>query len=336
MIDCSNCKTRCHETEIFCSNCGNSLQQTGTQPTIVLPLPTHISQPVSAPFGNAVLNQNRQKNSVKKLLPVLITIALLGGLSVFGYFALRRPQAAEILPGHFGIFARNNDQLVQLPQRETKDLLAERTALKEQDNLPQVKTRPIFVVYNEGEFPATDLKLMSLDSINDDGSYKTQNLQVAPLEANASMKQIRLSDALPPGKYALARIDGKANDGKHLLWLFEIPAGENGSEAVLLETAQLELKPLPSPSSAPVKTVFIPPPPDSRPAFCNNNNVVVRSAPNLYASPIGKASRGQPLYVTQTSTNFDNWQGIVSNWAYVQVGNTNRRGWVFHHFVSYH
>lgn len=91
----------------------------------------------------------------------------------------------------------------------------------------------------------------------------------------------------------------------------------------------------PTPSPTPTPTPNNLPPPGARLAYCNDTNVYVRIAPDLDARPVTKISRGQQLWVIATSTNYQTWNGINSNWTQVQIYNSTVRGWVFSPFVSY-
>jgi hypothetical protein len=75
-------------------------------------------------------------------------------------------------------------------------------------------------------------------------------------------------------------------------------------------------------------------PPGGILAYCNANNVNLRSAPSLDGAVIGRLSLGQSLRVLEFSSNYDDWKGVTSNWAYVQLEDSSQRGWVLSFFIS--
>lgn len=97
------------------------------------------------------------------------------------------------------------------------------------------------------------------------------------------------------------------------------------------ENANTEVKknsPTPTPKpkvSAPVGSTV---------AYCNSNNVVVRSSPSLNASKVNSLKKGEKVFVIEESDNYDEWKGTEANWAYIQKEN-GERGWVFTPFISY-
>ena len=100
-------------------------------------------------------------------------------------------------------------------------------------------------------------------------------------------------------------------------------------------TAQPSATPTPVPSPTSIPTPNNAPPPGARLGYCNDTNVLVRSAPDLNARPLTKITRGQKLWIIATSTNYSTWNGINSNWTQVQIYNGTVRGWVFSPFVSF-
>jgi hypothetical protein len=100
-------------------------------------------------------------------------------------------------------------------------------------------------------------------------------------------------------------------------------------------TPTVQTSPSPTPSPTPKPTPRNEPPPGARLAYCNDTNVIVRSAPELNAKPITKITRGQNVWVIGSSSNYSTWKGITSNWTQVQIYNGTLRGWVFSPFISY-
>lgn len=110
------------------------------------------------------------------------------------------------------------------------------------------------------------------------------------------------------------------------------PSATNSS-ATPTPTVQPTTTPTSSPTPTP--TPSNEPPPGARLAYCNDTNVLVRSAPDLNARPVTKLTRGQNIWVIGSSSNYSTWKGITSNWTQVQMYKGTLRGWVFSPFVSY-
>jgi Bacterial SH3 domain len=326
---CQICQEQNDTDDIFCRSCGNSLNQ-GTQPTVVLNMP---SQQTQVPFQNSQLFPIQSlPNSNNKVLYALIGVLICTLVGTGVYFGIPMIKKNTPLPDHFGIFARKDDLLRELPKKELKDFIKEKDGLLNQESNPILNSKPEIVVFSDYGIPVDKLKLVSLDSIKDDGTYQFTDFQVSPVESKSDMKELRVSQKLANGKYAFAVFDGFINEGSHKFWSFQVSNSES-SENTSLQSASLGLKPTPTPPPRPVVTIAAPPE-DARLAFCNNLNVLMRSSPSLSANPIGKLQRGQTVYVINTSSNYDNWQGIYSNWAYVQLPN-GKKGWMFNTFVTY-
>jgi Bacterial SH3 domain len=326
---CQICQEQNDADDIFCRSCGNSLSQ-GTQPTVVLNVP---SQQTQVPFQNSqVFPAQHYPSSNNKVLYALIGVLLCTLVGAGIYFGTSIVKKNTLFPDHFGVFARKDDSLRELPKKELKDFIKEKASLLEQESNPILNSKPEIIVFSDSGIPVDKLKLVSLDSIKDDGTYQFTDFQVSPVEGKSDIKELRVSQRLANGKYAFTIFDGFINEGNHKFWSFQV-SNSDSSENTALQSASLGLKPTPTPTSVPVITV-IAPPENARIAFCNNRNVLIRSSPSLAANPIGKLQKGQTLYVINTSSNYDNWQGIYSNWAYVQLPN-GKKGWMFNTFVSY-
>jgi hypothetical protein len=231
------------------------------------------------------------------------------------------------LPEHFGVFALSGDNLKELNKKELKDFNKEKDSVINQDSMPNLSAKPEMIVFSDSGIPLDKLKLVNLDAIKEDGNYQYIDYQIAPIEGKSDMKKLRVDAGLANGKYAI-------DDGSHKFWAFQVSNSEINENSAI-QTAKLDMKPKPVSVTKPVETFVAPPPPkDSKSAFCNNRNVMLRSSPSLTASVVGRLQRGQTVYVTDTSSNYDWWNGINSNWAYVQLPN-GKRGWVFHNFVTY-
>lgn len=360
-MDCSNCGTVIPPNERFCRNCGHEA---------VPPSGMREPQP-TLPYAPAQITDNLQFNpSAQRMYPsspsfpvphaatpepsrtpllMILVIALIvvavGGAGGVGYVlwsrsASDRAGSNNVLPDHFGIFLKSDGALNELRRRDYTDALQARDAMVGERSLPMAEAKPTLIVYAEPQdIPVADLKLVQLDSINSEGRLRHWNYHVAPIDGQPNMKQIRVAGGLSSGKYAFALFNGYLNEGNHRFWPFEVEVGgPEPSESPQLATVQVKASPSPSPLPKTQPTPKPPTsdsPPGARPAYCNDTNVIVRSAPDLNARPIGKLNRGQKVWVLGTSSNYSTWKGLTSNWTQVQIHGSSVRGWVFSPFISY-
>jgi hypothetical protein len=249
------------------------------------------------------------------------------------------------LPDHFGIFLRKDDQLSELRRRDFSNALEARDTLAADASLPAAAAQPILILYAEAQdIPVSDLKLVQLDSLNQNGQVRYWSFQVAPLEGRRGMKQIRVTGGLSTGRYAFALINGYLNEGNHKFWPFEVKEGvaEPGEQP---QTATIPVKGNPSATPAanqtgqtqatPKPTPSNEPPPGAKLGYCNDTNVFVRNAPDLKARPVTKITKGQKLWAIGKSSTTSTWNGVTSDWTQVQLYNSAQRGWVFSPFISY-
>lgn len=302
-------------------------------PTILMP-----STPAS---GRQALNntigkeQNMRGKTV--LFAILAAVVVVAIGAVIAYLALTRSTKQDgPLPDHYGVFVRNKDNLSELRRQEFRSAIQGRDTLIADSSLLRVEGKPELILYAEGQdIPVADLKLVQLDSMDPSGKVTYWSYQIAPIEGHPGMKQIRVASGLGSGKYAFALLNGFMDEGTHKFWPFQV----NDNAPAPSDTPQVAMMTLkPKPESTPRPTVptvgpVVPPPSGASIAYCTDNNVVLRSAPNLNGPKIGSLSRGQRLYVLQLSSNYDTWRGITANWAYVQPESGSARGWVFTHFV---
>lgn len=345
---CPNCKTHNYDEAAFCLQCGTPLVDPRQMPTMALPAPpTYGNRPV-LPTGAPLYSyptQQARTNSNKPLLIILAALAItsIGALAYF--FLLRQNQPEAALPDHFGIFVKNKEALNELRRGDFHDVMQGRDALMGDASLPRVDAKPTLIIYAEGQdIPVSELKLLQLDSIDASGKVTYWNYQVAPIDGHPHMKQLRVAGGLPSGKYAFALLNGYMEDGNHKFWPFQIAEDAPApSDAPQVTTIPTKPKPATTPTPTPPSVVQpattptpAPPPPPTTSAglaYCTQNNVVLRAAPNLNANKVGGLSRGQRLYIIEFSSNYDTWRGITANWAYVQPENSSVRGWVFTYFV---
>jgi serine/threonine protein kinase len=269
----------------------------------------------------------------------VLSVVLLGILAYMIVPGLLKKSVA--LPDHFGLFNRSrDDRLTALRFKEFSNLLKGRDELKEDSSLPTAETNPNLILYSDQQtIPSVDLKLIKLDSIKDDGSIESWEYQIAPVDGNPEMKQIKVRSGLPKGRYALALLKGNLDDGTHKLWAFQVENGaENPAEA---QRMALTLKPTPAPTPTPqviTKTVTVPQQTEPESSFsgptgvCWSNDVRLRSAPTQNSAVVGKLARGQRVAKLNYSSNMETFKGVTAGWYYVQTSN-GTTGWVFAHYI---
>jgi hypothetical protein len=364
-MDCPSCGTAIPPNERFCRNCGR--EALALDKTLLAPPPTVAYRPanqtdsqrteqqlqtanINLPNPSFPLPASRPREERSRLfVPLVVTsivlaLAALGTLAYFLWLGNKADSDASntTLPDHFGIFLRNRDALDELRRRDYTDAGQARDALMKEGSLPTAVAQPVLILYSEPQdIPVSDLKLVELNSINQNGQLRHWSYQVAPVEGRSNMKQLRVAGGLPAGRYAFALLNGYSNEGNHKFWPFEVvegtsqPADSPQVTTLPVKTLTASTKPTPTTEATPKPTPNTEPPPGAQPAYCNDTNVFVRNAPNLTARPVTKITRGQKLWVLGTSSNYSNWNGVNANWTQVQLDKSTVRGWVFSPFVSY-
>jgi hypothetical protein len=277
------------------------------------------------------------------VIGVLLVVAIAGTLGYFFWPGLNSDTASGgALPDHFGIFIQSGDKLNELRRKDFSNALEGRDASASDSALPEAAARPVFILYAEArDIPVTDLKLVQLDSINQNGQVRYWGFQVAPLEGRRGMRQIRVAGGLPSGKYAFALINGYLNEGNHKFWPFEVKEGvSDPQEQPQVATIPVKANPTATPqpgqtTPTPKPTPNLEPPPGAKLGYCNDTNVFVRSSPDLNAKPVTKITKGQKLWAIGKSTSTTTWNGVTSDWTQVQLYQSATRGWVFSPFISY-
>lgn len=288
-------------------------------------------------------NERRRSPLVVPLVVVgaLLIVAIAGTLAYLFWPGRNSGEAsASTLPDHFGIFIRSGEKLNELRRRDFSNALEGRDALVADASLPTAEARPTLILYAEQQdIPVSDLKLVRLDSMNQNGQVRYWSFQVAPVEGHSGMKQIRIAGGLSAGKYAFSLINGYLNEGNHKFWPFEVKEGvAEPQEPPQTATVPVKANPQPTPAAKQAQPAATPnnePPPGASLGYCNDTNVLVRSAPDLKARAITKITKGQKLWAIGKSTNTSTWNGVTSDWTQVQLYNSATRGWVFSPFVSY-
>ncbi|MGI8788643.1 MAG: SH3 domain-containing protein [Pyrinomonadaceae bacterium] len=377
-MNCPNCNQANDNENIFCVSCGGNLAppvnlqaKSEVAPTQFYN-PVRANQPNDAPesvqtaFGNRQAfvpptqtfnpsipyppTQNAAPKSNKFLwLGLGVLLLLLIGGGVAGFFLLNKPSPsnAEILPDHLGMFVQNKDKnnLIEISKQDSTNALQTKDDLLKNDSLPATDDKPNLILYADGkDVPVSDLKLVQIDSIKNDGTLKQINFQASPVDGKPEMKHLRVPDGLANGVYAFALLDGFLDEGKHKFWAFQVKNAAKSDNGDLAKAVTLSIKSKQSDtatnsnigaanSNVAVKPVAAPKPETVAPAgaqvaYCNSNSVVVRNAPSLTARKISALRRGQKIYIINYSNNTNYWNGMEGNWAYIQTENGGR-GWVF-------
>lgn len=276
-----------------------------------------------------------------------LCVLLASGIGAF--FLINRQPAptagTESLPDHLGLFLQDKEKntLAELARQDSTNALQTKDDLLKNESLPATAAQPYLILYSDGkDIPLGDLKLVQLDTIKDDGTIKQINFQAAPVEGKMEMKRLRVPDSLANGKYAFALFDGFLDEGKHKFWAFQVKNAQKSDNGDLAKAFSLSMKPkTASPANADqtaantatVKLAPTPKPAPSAPAgaqvaYCKSNNITMRSSPSLDGRKVNALKRGQKIYIINYSENYDYWNGMEGNWAYVQT-ESGSRGWVF-------
>ncbi len=313
------------------------------------------SSPAFNPSIPNLESTRKPKSSAKFVWIGVFVFFLLLGASISAFFLINKPTittTAENLPDHLGLFLANKDanNFSELTKQDSTNAVSTKDDLLKNESLPTADDKPSLILYSDGkDIPLGDLKLVQLDSIKDDGSLKQINFQAVPIDGKSEMKRLRVPDGLANGKYAFALFDGFLDEGKHKLWAFQVKNAQKTDNGELAKAFTVSLKPkTASPTNAnvtdtntatavkPAPTPKLEPvvPSGARVAYCNSTNVIVRNSPNLNAKKINGLKRGQKIYVLNYSDNYDSWNGMEGNWAYIQT-ETGGRGWVFAPLIGY-
>ena len=362
---CFNCKVENQDDHTFCINCGEVITKSGSSqvntPNDYNTSPLGTGQQnygTSDSVETSVIDVNQNQQSVPNFNPPmpnsgaypspakkqnwllligipLILLLVIGGGAMF--LLSKQNVKTENLPENFGLYFQNEDKnkLVQIKKMDVSNVLDTKKEILEDDNLPKVLSKPNLIFYNE-DISVGDLKLIEIDSIKDDGSFRKVEFQAAKIEGKSDMKKIRTEKELAKGKYAFALFDGDFDDGKHKLWVFEIKKSGKSDNDELANSDSISLKPTPEkPKVVTVKEV--PAPPGSSVSYVTQGSVVMRSSPSQNSSALGKFKRGQKVYIIEYSSNREVFHGksgsYNSNFALVQT-TTGKKGWIYSAFLK--
>lgn len=342
---CPQCRTQNQNDYVFCVNCGLPIgpNAPSKEPaTFIVPQAPVVGDRSDPPSQPTVLRPAPKSGSWKPAVLILtvclVLVSAAGGYIAYLSFSNRAEPEKSVLPDHLGLFfiPTGGATPQAIKQLETGNLLESRDLVANDSSLLTTPSQPEFVLYADpNEIPVGDLRLIRLDTISDDGKAKYLEFQAAIIDNKPAMKRLRFAQPLSDGRYAFALLSGFANEGRHRLWPFEVKAGSpNG--APFTQELTLDLKPTPSPTPAATKEPEKSEPPvGSTVAFLTRTDVWLRRSPALQDK--GKVTLLKPrqkVFVIRYSTNSDTWEGITSNWAFVQTEN-GRQGWVFNAFLDH-
>lgn len=351
---CANCNAANDDNNIYCNSCGHPIASNPTfsaQPTVAyqrqpptIPVVDPQYPSVVTPFIGQPPPPPPKKRGLIGVLIALIAILLVGALAVGGlYIAMNYGGESEKLPDHLGMFIQSDakDRVDEIRRQDFANGGEARNNLIKAD-LSYVGAKPNLILYADGrDVPVNDMRLVQLDTMKDDGSMKTLDFQVAPVDGKPEMKRIRVPVDMASGRYAFALFDGYFNEGKHKFWPFQVRDSSKSSNDDLLKAASVSLKPKTAPPPAATKTTPPPanvatavPPPDGGTAATVKTRIKLRSGPTQFAkNQIGSLNPGQRVYILDYSTNVETFNGITARYAYVQTEG-GKRGWAFAAFLQ--
>jgi len=271
-----------------------------------------------------------------------LTVVILLFVGVAAFFIVRQAtvvvEPTEVLPSHLGLFQKSqNGQLpVEIRPFEAASVSDGRNILLADGGMQKLNSQPEFVLYaDSAEVPLSDLKLIRIDSVTDDGHARFADFQAAIIDQRPTMKRIMLPQPLPSGRYAFAMFSGFYNEGRHRFWAFEVSAG-NPSGMKFEQELTITLKP-PTTPLVPTLTdldqiAVDPIPPGSTVAYCNATDVRIRAEAGRQGKIKGKLLKGQKVYVINYA--YPDVNGVAETWARVQT-ESGKQGWVFNSFLDH-
>lgn len=351
---CTNCNAVNDAANVYCNNCGHPIAANPTfsaQPTIpyqqhppTLPAIEQQYPSVVTPFIGQSTPPPKKRGLIGVLV-ALIALLVLVVVAVGGLFiVMNYTGESEKLPDHLGMFVQSDakDRVDEIRRQDFANATEARNNLMKGE-LSTVTSRPNLILYADSrDVPINDMRLVQLDTIKDDGSMKTLDFQVAPVDGKPEMKRIRVPVDMASGRYAFALFDGYFNEGKHKFWPFQVRDSSKSNNDDLLKATSVSLKPKATSSPAATKTVAPPPanvattvpaPADGTAAIVKTR-IKLRSGPTQFANnQIGSLRPGQRVYILDYSTNVETFNGITARYAYVQT-ESGKRGWAFAAFLQ--
>lgn len=370
-MKCPKCGTENNADYVFCVNCGTPISDageatqiytgatgvpdSGSVPTAVFPPPRE-----TAPNTQFYPQPEPSVKKNRRVWPWLLAVGLIGliviagGIGVFLFVTQSGGVSlgGTALPDHFGMFIvdPNSRKVNEIAKVESANVLeAKEKLISDAANL-RSNGSPDVILFAEGsDIPLSDLKFIDLGSIDEQGNLRQIDFQAVPVEGKRAMKRIKFPNGVANGKYAFVVFEGSLDDGKHRLWPLQIENSTKADNNDIAKTISVELSKdaskdantntnsnannaqLTTPTPAPKPTVTAPV--GSTVAFCNSSNVIVRRDAGLNAKRLTMLKKGQRVFVIRYSDNTDMWNGVESNWAYIQT-ESGARGWVFTPFIS--
>lgn len=266
---CTNCNTLNGADSVFCVNCGNAVTggTASSMPTVAYPNPTPPALP-RMPVDStetAVVNFGAQPHSVphysqgipypgeirrRKTSPLIWVggglIAVLAIVAAGIVFIGPRMTSVEVLPDHLGMFVQSDarDRVDEIRKQDFTNAADAKMAFMKDDGLPSTSTSPNLVLYADSrDLNVNDLKLIQIDSLKDDGTMKTLDFQVQPVEGKPEMKRLRVPDTMANGKYAFALLQDYFNEGRHRFWAFQVRTSSKGDNGTALKDSSFPIKP---------------------------------------------------------------------------------------------
>lgn len=311
-----------------------AVQPSGAPPTLVMPQTPPSGQQIITPVpsfggfpGIAPLPTQGKNRTGLYVLSALLLVSM----GVGAYFLFSTKNAGGPWPDHLGLFARQSGGLTELPRKDFTNLVKGCDELAKDAALPVTTGQVTMILYAQAQdTPASDLKLVQVDSIEKDGKARYWNFQVAPASGRPDMRELKVAGGLPSGKYAFALINGFADEGTHKLWPFQVKDGV-AQPSETAQTITLSVKPK-TPEVKPGGVATAPPgsmasapagprplPPIGGYAYPITGNVLLRGAPSLSGAKVDKLARGQSLLVLGYSDNTDIWRGQQARWILVRT-----------------
>ncbi len=302
--------------------------------------PTIAKTPELYPFPIAPAAAPAKSSKVPLILLGVLCLALVGVVAYLVVPSLLKKETEA--PDHFGLFGKKDDQFSELRMREFAAIPKASDDVRNDTSLITTESNPNLVLYSDGQMiPISELKLVGLDTVKEDGKIESWEYQVTPYGENSQLKQIRVVAGLPKGHYAFAILKGNFDEGTHRLWAFQV---ENGAAApAASQLVSMTMKPTPTPTPVALTKTATPPPDaplsdnpagDYQIGVCNESNVVVRSSPMISNSnKVGRLDRGQKVVILKYSANEETWNGVTAPWILVRTPK-GKTGWVFGAFID--
>lgn len=348
---CTQCNTVNDAESVFCIGCGRSMtNQAGfhgsgnsTETEVV-----NIGQGGFTPSGYTPSQPQVEvprRSGVSPLLLVGLGIAVLFGLVGAVAFILVGPTiggGGETLPSHLGMFVQSDakDKVDEIKRQDFTNAIEARTAITKDGSLPYLVAQPSLILYADSkDIPVNDVRLVQLDTLKDDGTMKTLDFQVAPINGKNDMKRIRIPTQLATGKYAFTFFDGYFNEGKHKFWPFQVKDSSKTDNGDSLKAWSVGPKPKDppaaasprGPSSFPPATNVAPPmtaTSGGRIAYSTTSSLILRAGPSQLAAKIRNLRSGEAVEILGYSSNTEYFNGRNAPFAQVRTS-SGQVGWAF-------